>query len=462
MIFSYENTALWNPIISYGILAGMMLISNVLLRKVAFIRKLLIPTPVLAGFLLLLLREFNVINISSEFLETVTYHAIAIGFIAMSLRVPNDDGGELKGELIGLKSGAVIIGSYLIQGIVGLAITVTLGYTIMPGLFKAAGILLPMGYGQGPGQANNVGLMYEQMGFANGQSFGLSIAAAGYLCACTVGVIYLSILRKKGKIAIQNPPKLSGSTSTDCFEDKNEIPISESVDRFSVQLALVLLIYLATFLLTKGITTGLNAIAPGIGKTVNSILWGFNFIVGSVLAMACRAVFCSLRKVKIMTRQYQNSYLLNRISGAAFDFMIICGIASIDISDMQNLWLPFILMAVSGCIVTHIYLKTVCKKTYPGYFYEGYFSMFGMMTGTISSGVLLLREIDPYYRTPAANNLVTGSSFAIVLGAPMLAFVSLAPQSETMLMLTFGLLIAYFAALMLLIYKIKPRVSRKK
>ena len=38
---------------------------------------------------------------------------------------------------------------------------------------------------------------------------------------------------------------------------------------------------------------------------------------------------------------------------------------------------------------------------YPGYVYEGFLSMYGMLTGTISSGVLLLREIDPDLETPS-------------------------------------------------------------
>ncbi len=33
--------------------------------------------------------------------------------------------------------------------------------------------------------------------------------------------------------------------------------------------------------------------------------------------------------------------------------------------------------------------------------------MFGMLTGTASRGMILLREIDPNYETPAANNLGT-------------------------------------------------------
>jgi ESS family glutamate:Na+ symporter len=66
--------------------------------------------------------------------------------------------------------------------------------TIFKDLFFASGLLLPMGYGQGTGQALNFGKVYEDMGFENGPAFGLSIAAIGFLVACMVGVIYLNIL----------------------------------------------------------------------------------------------------------------------------------------------------------------------------------------------------------------------------------------------------------------------------
>ncbi len=55
-----------------------------------------------------------------------------------------------------------------------------------------------------------------------------------------------------------------------------------------------------------------------------------------------------LRGTGLMTRQYQNNYLLSRISGLAFDVMIVAGIASIEISDLKGLWLPFILLSAAA------------------------------------------------------------------------------------------------------------------
>ena len=452
MDFSSANHDLWNPIVQIGVIAGLILLANVLRRKIPFVRKSLMPTSVLAGFMLLILRWTGILEADVIFMEKLTYHALALGFIALSLRVPEK--GSASGALIGSKSGALIVSTYLVQGITGLIISLGLVYSFMPQLFGAAGILLPMAYGQGPGQANNVGTTYEALGMMGGRSFGLSLAAAGYLCACIFGVIFLNIYTRRGLVKRHTPEmELSGSVSVDTFQDNDEIPISESIDKFSVQFALVAGVYLITYLLTHGITTLLNAVAPGLAATVSTLLWGFNFIIGSMVAIGCRVLFKGLRSTKIMNRQYQNNYLLSRISGVAFDLMIVAGIASINVEDLSGNWIPFIVMAVVGGIATYLYLLLMCRKIYPEYPYEGFFSMFGMLTGTISSGVLLLREIDPEFKTPAANNLVTGSSFGIAFGAPVLLLVSLAAKSNLMSLVTMGLMIVYLAALLIYIFK---------
>ncbi|MBQ3105977.1 MAG: hypothetical protein IJC51_00655, partial [Eggerthellaceae bacterium] len=329
-----------------------------------------------------------------------------------------------------------------------------LAYTLMPGLFKAAGVLLPMGFGQGPGQANNIGGSYEALGFVGGRSFGLALAAAGYLCACVVGLAYLNLLARKGKVRAGIKEGFGDAVTVETFEDKGEVPIAESLDRLSVQIALVMLVYFATYYVTDGVCALIRSFLPGMFDMVNSLLWGFNFIVGSALAILLRSLMKLLKKGKIITRQYQNNYLLSRISGLCFDVMIVAGVASIDIGDLSGLWLPFILLCIAGGALTLILLQKLSRKIYPDYYYEGLLSMYGMMTGTISSGILLLREVDPALETPAANNLVLGSSFAILFALPVLLLVSLAPQAPWLVLL---LLALYLVALLFLIYRLKPR-----
>ena len=449
MDYSAANAALWTPIIQLGYVSVALLAAYALCRVVPAIRKSMVPAAVIAGFVLLALKLAGVVKIDTTFMETLTYHGIAIGFIALTLRVPEKS--DNNGSLTGLKSGAIVVSTYMVQGFVGLGITILLALTIMPGLFPASGILLPMGYGQGPGQANNIGTSYESLGFAGGRSFGVAIAAAGYLCACIVGVIYINYLARKGKISAKDPKFVSGSLSVKDFEAEGEVPVSESIDRLSIQMVLVLVVYLITFLVIRGVTSALAAVAPGVANTLSPLLWGFNFIFGSGFAILMRVALKALRSRSLMTQQYQNNYLLSRISGFAFDVMIVSAISTIEIADLRGLWLPFALLVVAGAVLTLVHLRFVCRKAYPGYYYEGLVSMYGMMTGTISSGVLLLREIDPLMKTPAANNLVLGSSFGIVLGAPILILVGLAARSITMAAACMAICAAYYCAMVAII-----------
>ncbi len=445
MGFSAQNTGLWNPIIQFGILAAILVVSNMLQRRVPFIRKLLMPTAVLGGLLALALRGIGIITIDTVFMENVTYHTIALGFIALGLRMPKaSEVAEHKKD--GLKSGLLIVGTYLLQAVVGLAITGVLAYTIFPDLFKAAGILLPMAYGQGPGQANNIGTTYETgYGFAGGATFGLSLATMGFLWACIGGVIYMNYLIRKGKLTLSSGNVKRSEVTVGHFQDEGEIPMSESVDRLTMQLAMVLLVYLATYLVSWGITSGLAAIPAlaGVATTLGSLIWGFNFIIGSLFALLFRNLLVTLKKHSVIKRQYPNNYLLNRISGMIFDMMIIASISAINIDDLAGMWVPFILLSTVGGIVTLIYLKWICKRLYPDYYHEGFFAMYGMMTGTVSTGILLLREVDPQYTTPATSNLITGTSFAILFGLPLLIFVGLAPQSDTLFFVTIASCLLY-------------------
>ncbi|MDR0502692.1 MAG: hypothetical protein LBH16_05160 [Treponema sp.] len=461
MDFTMDNIGLWNFMLQLGVIATILVLANIIRRKVPFIRKALMPTAVIAGFLALGLRFTGLIRMDTALFEMITYHTIAIGFIALSLIIPKKEKNYSR-VITGSKSGALIVGGYLIQGIIGLIISITLAYTIKPDMFKAAGILLAIGFGQGPGQANNIGGIYENtFSFTGGKSFALSIAATGFLVACTFGVIYLNILRRRGVLTKVNSREMTQENFTvEDFQNDNEIPVSESIDKFSLQVSFVLMVYLATWLLSSALTLMLKATGNDFAISLIDIIWGFNFIFGALLAVALRGIINLGHNIGWVNRQYQNNYLLARISGFAFDIMIVCGICTIDFQKLAGLWIPFSLMCLFGTVGTLLYHKIMCKVLYPGYYYEGFISMFGMQTGVISSGILLLREIDPRFETPAATNLVLGSSFAIGFGVPMLLLINMAPMSDKLVFVVLGCCLGYFILLLAYMILLKGKKQR--
>lgn len=437
---NFWDFEVWSFVLTLGILFVAMLLANLLRRVVPFLRKSLIPTPVLAGFLVLIANSiYTSIAGQSMFsgvtLEAITYHGLGLGFIAVSMQISNKPKTKQAQTDI-LNTGLSTVSAYLLQGILGLGITLTLSYVIA-NVFPSSGLLLPMGYGQGPGQAYNWGKNYQDMySFTNGTSFGLTIAAMGFISAAIGGVIYLVKLKKSGKYIINDLGEGVRATPTEQVSDPDEFPETESMDKMSVQFGLVILAYLIDY----GIMYGLYQIflATGIDfllNTVNPLIWGFNFLFGVVVAILIKNILVKLYNKKIVKRKYINNYMLTRISGVMFDLMVVASIAAIDLSAFGKVefLVPLIAISVVGMVATYFQMDIICKKLFPDYEAEQFLAMFGMNTGTASTGVVLLREIDPHLDTPASKNIVFQSLYAILFGFPMLLLLGFAPRTELVL-----------------------------
>ena len=453
---SFADLSAWTWLIQFFIIVVALLVANLVRCNVPLFRRSLLPSALLAGLLILCLKPLGFFStlVDKHAMEIVTYHALGLGFVAMALK--NKKIKSATSTIKVVETGAVTASTYILQGLVGLLVTVPL-FLFGKELFYASGLLLPMGYGQGPGQALNFGVTFaswaEGQGLVfHGSDFGLSIAATGFIVGSLVGVIYMNILRRRGKLKVRQKAAVEHYTLAD-YESKGEIPHSESIDKLTVQLCLVLLVYALVFLLMYGVQQ-LDLGQFGV-KTIKPLVWGFNFLWGTLIGVLVRLLIGRLRKKKIMQREYINNYMLDRIAGTCFDVMIVAGTAAIDFNNLRGLWLPLILVCTIGAAVTFFYVLLCCRKLYPDYEYEGFFSMFGMLTGTASNGMILLREIDPRFETPAANNLVLQTIPALVFGFPVLLLMGFAPQSLSNTLITMGIMVAALLLFGLFIFRKK-------
>ena len=451
---SFADLSAWTWLIQFFIIVVALLVANLVRCNVPLFRRSLLPSALLAGLLILCLKPLGFFSalVDKHAMEIVTYHALGLGFVAMALK--NKKIKSATSTIKVVETGAVTASTYILQGLVGLIITVPL-FLIGKKLFYASGLLLPMGYGQGPGQALNFGVTFaswaEGQGLVfHGSDFGLSIAATGFIVGSIVGVIYMNVLRRKGKLKVREKAEAEQYTLAD-YESKGEIPHSESIDKLTVQLSLVLLVYGLVFLLMYGIQQ-LDLGQFGV-KTLKPLVWGFNFLWGTLIGVLVRWLIGRLRKSNLMQREYINNFMLDRIAGTCFDVMIVAGTAAIDFNNLRGLWLPLILVCTVGAVVTFFYVLRCCRKLYPDYQYEGFFSMFGMLTGTASNGMILLREIDPRFETPAANNLVLQTIPALAFGFPVLLLMGFAPQSLANTLITMGIMVVALLLFGLFIFR---------
>lgn len=437
-----------------------LLAANLLKKSFHWLRVSLIPTSVLGGLLLLMVsltyqaitgdRFFNANAFGGNgaaTLEVVTYHCLALGFIATTMK---PDGGKLTRErqVEIFNTGLTTVATYLLQAMLGLGITI-IAAKVTDGFFAAAGVLLPFGYGQGTGQALNYGGIYENdFGFTGGKSFGLTVACMGFLSASLGGVLHLNILRRKGRVVFTEED-VTHAINSEQVQGKDEIPMNGSIDKMTVQIAIIFAVYYVAYLMIRG----LAFLLPGL----KSVLYGFNFLLGVLAATVGKALLNFLRKKKIVNKVYVNGFLMNRISGFCFDLMIVAGIGAIRLEFLQSSWHVLLILGVTGAVSTYAYVFFVSKKLFPEYLEEQFMAMYGMLTGTASTGIILLRELDPDFKTPVADNMVYQNFPAMIFGFPIMLLATVAPIAPVR---TWLIVVVFFSVMNLLLFR--KQIFKKK
>ena len=458
---NFWDSNTWGTLHVMASLLLSLLAANSLKRIFPALQASLIPTSVLGGLILMVIAGIyklatGDVMYNTDFfggngiatLEVITYHTLALGFIASTFK--SSDAKLSRQRTVEIfNTGVTTVSTYLLQAVLGFGITLVAAM-IMEDFFAAAGVLLPFGYGQGSGQAMNYGIIYEtEYGFDGGKSFGLTIAALGFLSASIGGVIHLNLLKKRGKIKWDPTVVETAEPLEEEVQSPNEIPMQGSMDKTTVQIAFVFTAYFLAYLLMLA----LGKLLPGM----RSVIFGFNFLLGVLAATLTKTVLNLMRKKRIMRRQHINNFLMTRISNFFFDIMVVAGIAAIRLGILEQYWGIILILGVTGLVSTYFYNHYIAKALFPDYVEEQFLMMYGMLTGTASTGVILLREIDGQFKTPAADNLVYQNFPAIVFGFPMMLLATLAPQKPA---LTFMLLVAFFIVMNIILFR--SRIFKRK
>ena len=449
---NFWDISVWGGINVFALLLLGLLAASLIKKSVKFLRESLVPTAVLAGFVLLAVSGiYMLISGGSLFntnfvggsgfsaLETITYHALALGFIASTFESSGEKGSKQRKIEI-FNTGLTTVSTYLVQAISGIGITILISMTIAE-IFPAAGMILPFGYGQGTGQAMNYGSIYENdYGFVGGKSFGLAIATMGFLVASFGGVFYLSWLKRKNHLVKQTARTMKTVSNRSAKQD--EIPLYESMDTLGVQLAFIF----GSYMITYGIIYVLGELLPGL----KSIMYGFNFLIGVLVATGVKRFVEVLEDKGLLKKHYFNDFIMVRIRNVCYDIMVVAGIAAIQISAMKGYIIVLLIIGAVGAILTFAYNFIVSRVLFKEYKDEQLVAMYGMLTGTASTGIVLLRELDPEFETPVSDNLVYQNFPAIIFGLPLMLIAAQAPENPVGTLL---IAVAFFTVLNILLFR---------
>ena len=125
---NFWDFSVWGDIHLFAMILLSLLVANAIKRAIPFLRASLIPTSVLGGVVLILLSgvyklfggEMSLYDTpffaghGTAMLETITYHTLALGFIASSLKTSDEKLTKKRSEEI-FNTGVTTVSTYLLQ-----------------------------------------------------------------------------------------------------------------------------------------------------------------------------------------------------------------------------------------------------------------------------------------------------------------------------------------------------------
>ncbi|PKL07430.1 MAG: sodium:glutamate symporter [Spirochaetae bacterium HGW-Spirochaetae-7] len=420
----------WKIIIDAGIISTALLVATFLRTKLRFLQRFMVPNALTAGFILLPVYNYLMpaLGYSQNRLGDLVYHLLSISFIAMTLRSRPKAEKKVKDGSVWAMS-TVIMSQYAIQAFVGLMLTWVLFSTVIPGLSPAFGLTLPLGFAMGPGQAYAIGKTWEGMGFEGAGSVGLAMAALGYLWACVVGVALVNYGVRKGFLpalgTMSDRAMLTGilpADSTRPVGSRNTTDI-EAIDPMTFHTAVVAFTYILSFVLLSGIGA-LLGLAGKAGRDLAYNLWGMNFIFSALTAMIVRSI---INRMKLGYMLDDDS--LSRLSGIAVDYMVTGSLAAISLVFVGRYWLPLLTVSTLGGLTVLFTVPWMCSRVFRDHRYERMIMLYGVSTGTLSTGLALLRILDPEFKSKVSNDYMLSAGMTFGLAIPFILAINLPAQA---------------------------------
>lgn len=421
----------WKIVIDAGCISIGLIVATFLRSKIPFLQRYLVPNALTAGFLLLPVYNYLMpaLGYATNRLGDLVYHLLNISFISMSLRSspPKIKGSRSNGSVLGMS--ALILFGYASQAILGLLLTLF----FLPSIHPAFGLHLPLGFALGPGQAYAIGKGWESMGFEGGATVGLTFAALGYLWACFGGMLLIHKGVRKGWM---KPEQLSIMTDkallTGIIPRESEKPVgdrlttdSEAIDSFSFHAAIVVFVYFLSFLFLKAVSF-LLGFAGKAGAELATNLWGINFIFSAMIAIVVRKIMDIFRIGHVL-----DDDALTRISGMSVDYMVAGALAAISLVFVGKYWFPILLMSTLCGFMVYYTIPWVSSRIFRDFRFERMLMIYGVSTGTLSTGLALLRVMDPEFKTKVTSDYMLSAGLTFALAIPFILAINLPAKAYT-------------------------------
>lgn len=387
--------------VAFGLASIMLCVGLILRAKIKVLRDMLVPTSVIAGVLGCLfmnLCEVGSVSVGTNagMFSTIVDNLFTVSFISISLTsAPKKDNGAkniLKGA-VGM--GLVWCLLYALTPLIGGLIVLGLGSFV--GMNEMYGTLIPFAFTQGPGQAAAFGSIYESNGWENAMMVAVTFAAVGFLAAFLVGIPAARIGIKRGIAKNCNRIEdkiLRGYLKKDEQDEYmvKDTTCSSNIETLTFHFALIGLCYV----LAIGISKVLGYLPGFLGNSMSGLM----FMNGMYAAYIVKFL------LKVLKLDFlQENTLQSKITGWTADYLVVCAFMAVSVNVIGK-WMPVIAVE---CIVITIVTAAVCfyfGRRFGGENdFERTLGLYGTCTGTVPSGIALVRIVDSQFKTATAVEL---------------------------------------------------------
>ncbi|EDO49714.1 predicted protein [Nematostella vectensis] len=264
--------------------------------------------------------------------------------------------------------------------------------------------VLPIGFAGGHGTAGGLTQTYKKLGFENGGDFGLASATLGLVFSVICGVMWVNIATYRGWVKqerIDTAQDVKISIRGVYAVGSRPLAGIQTVRASSIDvLALHIAILGIAMLFGYGCKLALVFIESTSDKLIE-----LNFLSGIPLFPLCMAGGIVLQLIieRVDTiNELVDASLMERISSSSLDFLITAAVSTVDIRAVAVDIGPLLILCGCGFLWNFLMLGVFARYLLPNHWFERAIADFGMNTGVIATGLVLLRMVDPESKTPVA------------------------------------------------------------
>ena len=299
-----------------------------------------------------------------------------------------------------LAYGQVVAWGQYVVGIGLFLLVIARFFPALPAMF--AGIL-PVGFEGGHGTASGLAETFAKHDWEAGKDFALASATVGMISAIVVGMALVNWAVRRGhtvkKAPVEDIPRreLAGEVTADLRPVAGRLTVSaDAIETLTLHLVFVGI--------AIGIAIGLKyclfAAADVVGnKTFMQVADSFPLfplcMIGGLLVQ--------LFEDKFDKRKLMDAGMMRRIQNTSLDFLVVAAIATINLKALIPAAAPFAIVMAGGILWNVFCVLVLARRFLPNAWFERSIAEMGQSMGVTATGLLLLRTVDPEYKTPAAD-----------------------------------------------------------